>query len=238
MAVVQEESQATRVPYVPYRTFRNFFETVDPVPNRIDRSVLRYTSGASQTLLIHAFRALDLIDAAGKTSAEMTEVQAGFKSGDKQPITKLIRQTYPTLFGAEFDLSSATSAQLRERFAAMNLSGDTARKAMAFFLAACDDAGIKYSPHFKLRPLGPRRQGGAGRPAAKRSKPDPAPSSMNRTTGATSKPDFGNLPAPIAGILGLLPTEKDGWTKKRRDMFMATFQGALDLCYPIHEDEG
>jgi hypothetical protein len=43
---------------------------------------------------------------------------------------------------------------------------------------------------------------------------------------------FADLPAPLAGILGLLPPDKK-WDQKRRDQFVATFTGVLDLCYEI-----
>ena len=71
---------------------------------------------------------------------------------------QLWRQTledaYPFLSGEEalgFDLSTATSGQLTEKFKAFGIQGDTIRKAEAFFLRAADEAGMIVSPHIPKR---------------------------------------------------------------------------------------
>src|SRR5947207_11930188 len=99
VVAVQEDTLKTRIPYIPHRTFRNFLERIDVIPQRIDRSILRYTSGATQTLLMHTFRALDLVGADDRTESEMFSLAIGFKEGDKEPLRKMVRDTYPSLMG-------------------------------------------------------------------------------------------------------------------------------------------
>jgi hypothetical protein len=241
------EVKAAQVPLIPYRTLRAFFEKVDPIPPRLDRSVLRYTSGSVQNALMTALRALDLMDENGNVREGMANLARAFKGGDRASIQKALqdrlRATYPSLFGDNFHMATATQAQLRQRFEEIGLSGDSVRKAVSFFLAACDEAGVAYSPHFKGRP-GPR-------PGSRRSSPTNG-ATPKRTSGKVrtspkndrrqvppegDAPPSPPLPVPLAGILGLLPPDGEKWTKERRDKFVTTFQGVLDLCYPLEAEK-
>jgi hypothetical protein len=37
----------------------------------------------------------------------------------------------------------------------------------------------------------------------------------------------------LAGLLATLPSPQEGWTKERRNQFVATFGAVLDFCFPI-----
>jgi len=234
MAVQDEARKGTQAPYIPYRTFKAFFERFDPVPLRIDRSLLRYTSGGNQTMLLQAFRSLGLMSEDGTPTEEMSELGKALTQGGKEPLKKLLMKRYPGVF--KLDLNRATGSQLIERLEEMGLSGDTARKAAAFFLAAVEDAGIEYSKHLKPKstPTGLR-----GRPArakkAKRDEPDSAddrtpPALPGQTTLRSDLPPA--LSGALPGIIGLLPSNGADWTKAQRDTFMSVLGGFLDLCYP------
>jgi len=239
---VQEDARIKAVaPYVSYRTFRNFFEHVDLVPTRVDRPLLSYTSGATQTQLLHAFRALGLTKANNDTTEEMETLADGFKAGDKGPLKRLLQRAYPLLFEPPFSLGRASQSQIREKFEEMGLSGDTIRKAQSFFIAAAKDAEFEVSPHLRASVGGssaPRRpasaNGGAQarRPNQRRRPADVAPQHETSGSGSGIK-----VPDALAGILKHLPAEGKPWSQKRRQLFMKTFEGALDLCYPLEDEE-
>jgi hypothetical protein len=241
------EAKAPQVPLIPYRTLRAFFEKVDPIPPKLDRSVLRYTSGSIQTALMTALRAFNLMDEDGNVSESMGKLAKAFRGAERAAIQETLqdrlRATYPTLFSTDFHVETATQAQLRQRFEEIGLSGDSVRKAVSFFLAACDEAGVAYSPHFKGRP-GPRP--GSRRSSTQNGGAPMRPSGKARTSPKNDSvhaplPPAGNLipahlpPAlagALAGILQILPPSGQDWTKERRDLFFKTLEGLVDSVYP------
>lgn len=226
---VQDEVRSASAPYIPWSTFKSFFENVSPLPNRIDRSVLRYTSGTNQTLLLHAFKALNLTGADGAVTATMAAISEGFSKGDKTAIQKLLKQSYPTLFDPPFNLAKATPAELREKFEGIGLTGSTARKSQAFFLAAAEYAGIEFSPHLKMRSAPSARRNGAARPS-KKTPPPPPPSSEKPSV------DLG-IPVPIASVLQRLPKDRTPWSLQEKTRFLNAFEVMLDLCFPPTAEE-
>jgi hypothetical protein len=102
----------------------------------------------------------------------------------------MLKTNYPFLFG-DFNLSGATPGQLRERFEAAGVSGDTTRKSVSFFLAAAKDAGLPISTHltartFKARAPRQKRTNGnamSSAPAgAQQPPPSPPPQTEHKTT--------------------------------------------------------
>jgi hypothetical protein len=237
MVVIQQEEVLRRppAPYIPWSTFRAFFDNVSPLPNRIDRSVLRYTSGTNQTLLFHAFKALGLTSPDGAVTPAMRTLAESFVAGDKQPLKQLLRAAYPTLFEPPFDLTRATPNELREQFEGMGLQGNTARKGQGFFLAAAEAAGIEFSHHLKARaPNAPRRSGGTKAPKRSPRAEQPGGAAGDGYAPSTRLSGL-NLPGPVLGILELLPTIAPEWNQQTHDRFLNTFVGALDLCYPVSD---
>jgi hypothetical protein len=60
-----------------------------------------------------------------------------------------MRKSYRTVF--ELNLQATTSARLREAIGELGVSGDTARKATAFFVEAATYCGIALSPFITTR---------------------------------------------------------------------------------------
>jgi len=236
---VQDEVRRAQAPYLPWSTFRAFFENVNPLPNRIDGSVLRYTSGTNQQLLRHALRTLDLTAADGAVTPKMTAVAQAINGTDRKALQSLLREAYPALFAPPFDLLTATPAQLREQFEGLGFTGSTARKSQAFFLAAAEYAGIEFSPHLR---------GGGGvptrRPSVPRTRRTPRVVSNGGNGGGEASrrdepraPSLTGLPPALAGILQFLPNQGEKWTRARRDKFIKTFEGTLDLCFEVSDPE-
>ena len=149
--------QTTVPPYAPYRSFRNFIDSLKQgIPARIDRSVMSSFSGALQSQLTTTLRYLGLT----KESGHPTDVLPKLVNSEGPERVRVMRDilinAYPFLFG-DFDLKSATPRMLEEQFSEMGASGGTLDKCTNFFLAAAKDAGIETSHHFKMQ-RGPRLQ--------------------------------------------------------------------------------
>jgi hypothetical protein len=145
-------------PYVPYRSFRNFIETLKQgIPARIDRSVMSTMSGALQSQLTVALRYLGLTSEAGHPSSMLAALVNSEGAQRATAMRTMLQTAYPYLFQS-FDLKSATPRMLEERFAEQGASGGTLDKCMMFFLAAAKEAAIDLSPHLKTSrgPRGPR----------------------------------------------------------------------------------
>ena len=62
-------------PYVPYRSFRNFIDTLKQgIPARIDRSVMGTMSGALQSQLTTTLKYLDLIAPTGQPKEALAKL--------------------------------------------------------------------------------------------------------------------------------------------------------------------
>lgn len=107
-------------------------------------------SGTNRNLLINAMKFLHLIDEGGLPQPDLNSWVAAVVAVDKDAEKKMIKQilqgAYPTLFQAGFNLKGATPSEFSEKFKAMKLGLDTARKAETFFLEAAKDAGVEISP--------------------------------------------------------------------------------------------
>ena len=144
-------------PYVPYKTFRNFLDSMRiAIPGRIDRSLMSSMSGSLQGQLIAALEYLQLIQSGtGAVSEKLAKLVRADGEERQQLLSDIIKTSYRELFCDGFNLQNATSQQIHEQFGKYGTSGDTTRRCIAFFMNACEDAGVTVSPHFKRSP-GPR----------------------------------------------------------------------------------
>lgn len=221
-------------PYFAFKTLLNQLDYMKErgVPARIDRSFLIGMSGAGQAQYITGLRSLGLIDASGKVSSQLTEMVNGSISERK----RLLRETLEARYAAAIELgrTNATTGQLVELFRSeYGASGDTARKAIAFFLNAAKYVGdIPLSPMFqtpKVSSSGTRR---------KKSRDDDANSGPgdSENNPPPSPPAMDVHPA-LAGVLSELPRQGGGWTIERREAFMTTFQAVVNFTIPIVGDD-
>jgi len=215
-------------PVVSYISFKNFFDKMKAgIPGRIDRSALKYTSGAIGTQLIHAFRALKLTDEQGHPNAKMEALAAGYAAKDKASLKDLLRSAYPGVFDGKFKLANATSSQLREKLEAMGISGDTVRKAQAFFVAAAKDAGEELSQFLSApSPRGAangstRQASGAPRRAKKKTK-----GSAPQTP--TALPGDSGSSAIWQAVLAKLPDFDPEWSKEAQADWLAMLKGITE----------
>ena len=139
-------------PYLSYRTFRSFLDSVAVagVPNRIGRSLMASKSGSTQTLLLAAIRYLGLASEKGVSSPAL-ETLVHAEGKERQDLwRRILENAYPALFSSKINLERTTTEELAEIFAKEGVSSaDTVRKCVTFFSLAAKDAGIKLSPHVR-----------------------------------------------------------------------------------------
>lgn len=136
-------------PYVSYRTFRNFVDTLQQgIPSRIDRSYWGdKLSGSTRMQLMAAIRFLGLADNEGVPTDRLKQlVQA--QGPDRSDILKRITsETFSFVFHGSFDPQTATYAQLKKAFRdTYQVTGEIADKCLKFFMELASDAGMPLSP--------------------------------------------------------------------------------------------
>lgn len=149
MAFEDIGQKRTAPPYAPYPSFKTFVATLKEhvIPNRIDRSLLKNTSGTIQNQVMSAFKFFDLIDADGCPTDALRRLVEAINTDDwPKALGGILRASYPDIFAVT--LEKASSQEFNEKFrATYQAEGDTFRKATTFFLKAAREAGIPLSPY-------------------------------------------------------------------------------------------
>lgn len=217
-------------PYFAFKTLTNMIQKMEEhgPPNRVDRTFLTGMSGAGQTQFIAGLKSLGLI-AEGNGAVQPRLIQM-VSDADGRPalMGQMLRERYPE--AVALGEGNATTGELVEVFKAYGVQGDTARKAIAFYLQAAKYAGdIPLSPNFKTPTVSSGGGGGRkrGRPA-KKDVPEVVPKLDGIPTG---------LHPALAGLLGDIPKRGQTWTQDEHDDFKVAFDAVLKIAAPI-SDEG
>jgi hypothetical protein len=213
-----ENITSSKPPYVAYKTFTNFITSLraSGIPDRIDRSVFPGLSGAAQSFLLAALRYLGLINSDGAPTPLLKELVEN-SATEKATLAKLIKEKYGFIFGGGFNITSATDAQLTEKFKEQGLNGSTIVKAVSFFTSLCEAGGIQTSPHLK----GKRAANGtAGTPrrAFKKRKPADEGSNTNTPPPAPPTKTFQEL------LLEKFPTFNPAWDPETSKKWFDNFE--------------
>jgi len=239
MTVETDQTTKTQLPIISYKTLRSFFERlrVASIPPRIDKTIMATMSGAGQSQMMIALRALGLIDRQGTpTESLKAMVDALGGEGYKSELLKVLKSAYPSLFSSEMNLGSTTPGHLKEAFVAIGLQGESARKAMAFFLYAAKDAGIALSPHLAH---------------AKGFRTARVRSSTRRTAGRTSRNGFDHdedneedpadaLPSSMRwtqALLSKFPKFDPAWPTETQGKWFQTFEKLMSMQPKEDEQE-
>jgi len=199
-ALAKERDEVVSPSGVAFRTLLNFLDRLHEggLPSRIDRSYWGpFLAGTNGGQLMIALRFLGLIEVpSGKPTEAIERVVRAEGNERKRALALLLRKAYEPVFGSE-DVSRATLGHLQEAFTKhYHLQGDTRRKALAFFIHACQYCDIPLASFVTTR-LKPRRSphlpgSGASKPAAKRSRQVPGAAAPHtaapRQTDATPTP--------------------------------------------------
>ncbi len=146
-----QEARGPIPPYVAYKTFRNFVDSLrQGVPSRIDRSLMATMSGGAQGALIATLRFLGFINEVGTPTETFREVVRAEGQERQRMLRAILETAYVPVFGENFDLAGATAQSFEERFRRL-ATGDTVRKCEGFFIAAAKDANLPLSPYVMKR---------------------------------------------------------------------------------------
>lgn len=225
--------------YVSFSTFRSFLDWLGQVgvPSRIDRSFWEQKlSGASAGQLLATLRFLGLINEDG-TPDPTLERLASSDMDDRKAILRSLMSRYDVALDG-LDLERATPGELHERFHRYDVTGDTFRRAVAFFVQAAQYAGIPLSPYITQRrrsakgngaPVQPRRRGRRPKAKAEGEKPEP------QVIRPTSIVDSLGLHPTVTPLLQDLNRIGSNWDKADRDKWVETFLAVLDYAYPARK---
>jgi len=226
------EAQTAPPPaYFAFKTLTNMVVRMEEhgPPNRIDRTFLTGMSGAGQTQFIAGLKSLGLIDPDGRVQSRLTEL---VNQPDDRPriMGEILRERYPE--AVELGETNATTGELVEIFRGYGVQGDTARKAIAFYLQAAKFAGdIPLSPNFKTPSV--KAAPGAAKKRGRPSKP-------NAGAGGAGGENGGGLPTglhpALAGLLKDLQAHRNGWATAEREQFKAVWDAMLDYAIPVRDD--
>lgn len=203
--------KAIKPPYTSYKSFETLvgeLRSHEVLPDVIDRSLglLRKRSGSEQAALIATMKWFKLIDNDGARTKLLDEYLAADEAGAKAMLKTMIEQSYSAVTDGTFNLKSATTQQMTDKFREYEISGSTLNKCISFFLAATRDAGIQVSPHVKAPTVTPT--------AKRKAKPNitspvapTQPDPVHSTPKHHPKPQDDSMisiPIPIAGRDGAI----------------------------------
>lgn len=233
MAVTQDRP----APYAPASAVLSLIEKHRNrgLPSPIDASVLE-RAGVSPSLIprtLQAMQALDLIGEDGQPTEVLEGIRLAPEAEYKKRLADWLTDAYADAL-AFVDPATATETDIRDAFRKYNPTGQQDRM-VSLFVGLFTAAGVM--PERQRQPA-PRKPGNGGavrtvrvpHPPA-RQRAQPKPSLIGGVPAGT-----GELPPALAGLLASLPATGQGWTKERRNAFVATFGAVIDFCFPIRDE--
>ena len=214
-------------PYVPYRTFTNFLDSLKRgIPQRIDRSLMGSTSGSLQRQIMQALEYLHLITNTGTPTEQLERLVHSDGPQKQEALKEVLESGYTFLFRDGIQLDRATASQFRERFEKTGATGDTLRKCMAFFLTAAKAADIGLSPHIKKVP-GPLS-------SAVKARRTPQAKTAVKTSQPAVQEERSSQTAPTIDtalekmILAKMPDFNPEWSEEAQKSWLDTINKLID----------
>lgn len=215
-----------------WATLENLFEKLDKggVPPKIDRSILGGAEGY-KTLVLAGLKWLGLIQGDGQVTQRLETIIED--PGRRQElIAELFRDKYPK----QIALGESNASQRDLEVSFEPLTGDTARKAVSFYLKGAKFAELPLSSYF----ITPRTRKAAANGTAKpRKTPKKKPKDDEPNEGTGDSLRVNGLHPSLAGLLNDLPRNGRGWTEQERTQFQGVWDAMLKYTIPIvdsHDD--
>lgn len=140
----QKEKGAAPAAYLPFKTFLSAFDVFEHgIPSRIDRSMWRSQSGVVQGQILMTLRFFNLIGENDEPKPALERFVA-LKERRKEHVAALLQHSYKGIF--DNDLTKMTPKMLLDELENYGVSGETKRKASAFFLQAARFAELPMHP--------------------------------------------------------------------------------------------
>lgn len=154
--MAKDNGERAALPYGSWKSVKAFLGKLNKttIPPRIDSSVMVGMSGSGKSEMRTALRYLGLIDSADTVTPKMLELVKAYGTAMwSDLLSDRVMAAYDSVLGQDPEwIDNGTPQLLREKFkGASGMDGNALDKATRFFLAALDDAGVSYSPHFKVR---------------------------------------------------------------------------------------
>lgn len=183
--------------------------------NQILRKILREVA--------HAAAASGMIDDGFHPTPLLGTFVTGVTDGTAD---ETMREILESKYAGVLELGmNATQAQLVDAFRDLNVNGSTLRKAIRFFLAAAEFAGIKVSPHFKAPPTDPSERRARKPKATAKTDPKPIVPAVSQITPPSALHPF------IAGLVGTLPAPGSFFPEQMQKAWFDTAAGIFRLIY-------
>jgi hypothetical protein len=219
-----QETKKVIPPYLPYRTFTNLLDRLkaNVLPARIDRSIVGSFSGAIQSQIFLTLKYLSLTDEGGVPSEQLAKLVNSADAARQQILHEIVTSSYPFVLKTEFNLRQLTGDQLIGIFNKEGCSGETTRKAVAFFMAIAKDAGMELSPYLK-RPKGKVSRGTAGK------KKEGDTSQEDSLTNQQVLPNLGMVDASWQQqVLSKIPNFNPAWKEDERKAWFEMMSRLID----------
>lgn len=219
---------------VPYTSFKTLLNTADRMkeeggaPSRVDRSYLANMPGGERGIFTTGLKALGLVN----EKLEPTDEFHALIDADEEGRKEIVRGMVERVYAAPLALPKrATQQQLETTFRDYGITGSTLRRAISFFLAATEFAGIERSPNFRVpkreRPTKPK-------PMAHAVEPEPIPSIQSTKPQPTrTTPEMHPF---IEGLLRELPKPGEPFPKDKQEAWFEIAKHTFRLIYPNSGD--
>ncbi len=143
-AVAEDTPKNAPAAYLPFKTFLGAIEALEHgIPKQIDRTIWRSQSGVVQSQIMMALRFFGFVN---DGDAPTPALQRFVENKERRPemMASLLRHSYRAII--EHDLTKMSPKMLNDAMEQYNVSGDTKRKAVAFFLRAARFADMPMHP--------------------------------------------------------------------------------------------
>jgi hypothetical protein len=139
-----DEPKKTPAAYLPFKTFLSSLDALDHgLPKKLDRTVWRSQSGIVQGQIMMALRFFGLLTDSDEPTPALHRLVEN-KERRQEHIKALLQYAYRSILDA--DLTKMSPKMLEEEMEQYNVSGDTRRKAVAFFLRAAKYVDLPMHP--------------------------------------------------------------------------------------------
>jgi hypothetical protein len=157
------KAQTAPAPYLPFLSFKGAIEALEQgVPKKLDRTIWRTQSGIMQTQILMAFRFFEMVDEEDRPTG-LLHLLVGDKESRPEALRTMIQSSYANLL--KHDLTKMSPKMVEDEMEQYNVTGETKRKAVTFFLKAAKFADIPMHPLLssQVRNTGPRKKRAAKR---------------------------------------------------------------------------
>lgn len=142
--MAESGEKITPAAYLPFKTFMSSVEVLEHgLPRRLDRSVWRSQSGVIQSQIMMALRFFGLVNDSDEPAPALHRLVEN-RDRRQEHLGALLQHAYKDLM--DLDLTKMSPKMLEEEMGRYNVTGDTRKKAIRFFLAAAKFADVPMHP--------------------------------------------------------------------------------------------